>query len=71
MKFRSVCKREGIHSWVEIQRKDNWHSRWQYFTKVDSLERADAMIKSWATGAVITAIYDYDKSGERINDFCW
>jgi hypothetical protein len=71
MKYRAVCKRKGMYSWIEIQSKKRWYKPWENVAKCSTIEEADILIKRCSEGIVVTAIHDYDKSGERIADYCW
>lgn len=71
MRYRTLVKRRGNHSWVQIQIKVKWYKRWANLQTYDSLSQAESAIKRFSDGVVITAVYDYDESGERINDCCW
>jgi hypothetical protein len=71
MKYRAVCKRRGFIHWVEVQSKKKWYKPWKHFSRCSSIEEADNLIKRCSEGIVVTAIHDYDASGERIFECYW
>lgn len=68
MKYRSVVRQDKNKEFVIIQRKEGLFGCWEYFCKCDTIEEADSVVRGISEGTVTTGIYNYDKSGRRVNE---
>jgi hypothetical protein len=71
VKYRVIVRDSSEGETYTIQTKRNCLGPWEDWCKCESLEQADKVVKTKSKGTVVKEIWNYDKAGNRINDFCW